>query len=90
MVIGARPIVANNYKIFKDMVINSEAVFFRKEGTVGYLYAKCPVSLKRMSESYPWGPKFCTHIQNILNLLCTTVLLYHCMVFCEVGEVKQK
>lgn len=64
-------------------------MFFRKEGTT-YLYAKCPVSLKRMPESFPWGPKFCTHIRNILNLLCTIVLLYHRMVFCEVGEVKQK
>lgn len=72
------------------MVTNGEAVIFRKEGTtLGYLYAKCPASLKRMPEPFPWGPKFCTHIHNILNLFCTVVLLYHCMVFCEVGEVKQ-
>lgn len=73
------------------MVTNGEAVFFIKEGTtVGYLYANCSVSLKRMPESFPWNPKFCTHICSILNLLCTIVLLYPCMVFCEVGEVKQK
>lgn len=36
------------------MITNGEAVLFREEGaTVGHLYAKCPVSLKRMPESFP-------------------------------------
>lgn len=62
MVIDARPIIADNYKVFKEMVINGKAVFFRKEGTtVGYLHAKCPVSLKRMPESFP-GPPNSAHI----------------------------
>lgn len=73
------------------MITNGEAVLFREEGTtVGHLYAKCPVSLKRMPESFPWGPKLCTCIHNVLNLLYMIVLLYHCVVVCEVGEVKQK
>lgn len=54
MVIDARPNTANNYKVFKEMIANGEAVFFREEGTTeGHLYAKCPVSLKRMPESFP-------------------------------------
>lgn len=91
MVTGARPVVTNNYQFFKEMVTNGEAVFFRKEArAIGYLYAKCPVSLKRTPESFPWGPKFCRQIHNILNLLSMIALLYHCMLVCEAGEVKQK